>query len=313
VDEALGGGTLTDPDGYRVKDVALSPDGKTIAGSVESADGTAGRVDLWHSAGTQPAGQLSSPAGGGLAFNPDDPGYLAVADGFGIDLWNLNARSTQVYTEPDGSQVADVAYTPDGKSVAEFDANGRIYLLDPADGQWSAQYFTDPAVNQSVQPDQVLVSPDGKTLAGADSAGNVDIWSLAGGSPVVITGAAKRSANQTLAFTSDGKTLAIADQSGDIRLWNVAASAVSARLTGPGTLPQAVAFSPNGKTLAVGDGNGDIYLWDLAAHTEFNVSAPASGADGITSLRFSPDGGVLAASSNKGAKVYLYSIKYAAS
>jgi WD40 repeat protein len=317
-------GILSDPDGYDIRDVAFSPDGKTIAGSAERFSLSAGHVDLWNSASRQPEGILTDTAGGndvgGLAFSPKSANTLAVADLNGIDLWNLAARngtdlwnlaarSAHVYADPDNGWIDDAGYAPDGKSVAEFNEHGHVYLLDVVNGRWSARSYTDPAVGPSTLAAQVEVSPNGKTLAAADSAGNVYLWNRSGGSPLVIKGASQSSSIQTVAFSPDGNTLAIAGQ-GDVQLWDVATRTLSARLTGTGTSPQAIVFSPNGKTLTAGDANGSIYLWDLASRQEAHISSAIMSWGG---LEFSPDGRTLAAFSCTDAKIYLYSITYAAS
>lgn len=305
---------LTDPDGLWVQDVAFSPDGKTIAGSFESSALNAGHVDIWNSASRRLTSLLADPAGGnavgGLAFSPKSSNTLAVADHYAIDLWNLAARSARTYNEPDARWPLDVAYAPDGRTIAAGGVTifGDIHLLNTENGQWSAQYFTLPAVSL-VLAHQVVISPDGKTLAASDSPGNVYVWNLSGGSPFIIKGASVNSTLQTVAFSPNGKMLAIADRS-DVRLWDVATRKFSGQLNGSNMSPQAIAFSPDGATLAVGNGNGNIYLWNLAAHHETQIPTQYSDVD---ALAFSPDGRTLAAIGLHDTKIYLYSIMAATS
>jgi eukaryotic-like serine/threonine-protein kinase len=308
-------GVLSDPSGYQAQDVAFSPDGGTIAGSFENSGISAGHVDLWNPATRQPVGVLTSAAGGnavdGLAFSPGNADGLAVADRGGVDLWNLTARSAHLYEDPDSTWIGDVAYAPDGKTVADFNFDGDVYLLDTGSGQWSAPSFTDPAASASAAgaPRQVTISPNGKTLAATDFAGNVYLWNLSGGAPLVITGARQNSSIQTVAFSPDGNTLAVAGASG-VQLWDVATRTRSARLTGTDTAPEAVAFSPDGKTLTIGDANGSIYLWDVAARSETRFPVPVTNWGGLV---FSPDGKILAAFGSGDTDVYLYRVAYAAS
>jgi WD40 repeat protein len=301
--------TLTDPDGFL--GIAFSPDGKTLAASSESNDESAGHVDIWNSPSERrPAVLPDTAAGGnivnGVAFSPKDSSTLAVADVNGVDIWNLAARSSRTYDDPDISAVTDVAYAPDGKTLAECNENGHVYLLDTVNGQWLAQSFTDPAADQSTDLIQVAFSPDGKTLAAADSAGNAFAWRLSGGAPLVIKGTASYSyPTQTIAFSPDGGTLAVALRGG-VQLWDLATRTLTARLT-DGMMPDAIAFSPHGTALAVGDEGGNLYLWDLATH---QVTIGDSSGIEWAELEFSPDGRTLAALDGAANQISLYRIGY---
>jgi len=302
-----------------VKDVAFSPDGRTIVGSFENEGRTTGHINLWNEATRQLTGALPDADGdnaislGDVAFNPKNARSAAVADGNRVDLWNPGASTIRRVSDPEGRLVSAVAYTPDGKTLVEGNVAGDIYLLNVATGRWSTRLFRDSIVYRSQSGSntqflgQVAVSPTGKTAAVIDSTGNVYLLNLSGGSPVLVKGAAE--ASQALAFSPDGKTLAIVDRR-DVRLWDVATGNFSATLTGSGTTPAAAAFSPNGTTLAVADANGNVYLWDLATSHETAIATPTNYLSG---LAFSPDGTTLAAYSNDDTKIYLYSIKYSAS
>ncbi len=220
----------------------------------------------------------------------------------------------RTFVDPDGIFPVEVAYAPDGKTLAEGNGKGDIHLLDLATGHWLTALYRETAVYQSTSTpnqenlDQVVISPTGQTLVAADDLGNVYVWNLSGGAPVVVTGAATTShaSGAKVAFSPDGKTLAIAGEHG-VLLWDVAAHAVTATLTGPGTSPEAVAFAPDGKTLAAGDRNGDIYLWNLATRQAVTVKGSVTDWGG---LRFSPDGRTLAACPFLESKLYLYSVRY---
>ena len=305
--------TLTDPDG--LQGIAFSPNGKALAASAENHGENAGHVDVWNSASGRSAGVLTDTAAGGnlvngMAFSPKDANTLAVGDLLGVDIWNLAARSASTYDDPDGWAVTDVAYAPNGTTVAECNENGNVYLLDTVTGQWLAQHFTDPAATRSNSLIQVAFSPDGKTLAASDAAGNVYAWRLSGGAPLVIRGSTSNGyETQTIAFSPDGGTLAVALQGG-VQLWDVATGKLTARLTGDDASPGAIAFSPRGTALAVGGEGGPLYLWDLATRQE---TVRTTSLTGWTELAFSPDGKVLAALDGPDNEIQLYKVGYPAS
>ena len=302
--------TLTDPDGF--VGIAFSPDGKTVAASSENKNQSAGHVDVWTARdGRRAPVPAANAVGGsllnGMAFSPKDANTLAVADLLGVDIWNLAAHSSRAYDPPDIAGVNDVAYAPDGKTLAECDENGNVYLLDTVNGQWLAQYFTDPVGNQANSYlIQVAFSPDGKTLAAADEAGNVYVWRLSGGAPLVIKGKASYTyPTQLFAFSPDGGTLAVALQGG-VQLWDLHSRTLSGRLDDDGK-PDSIAFSPTGGALAVGDEDGSLDLWDLASR---QVTTADSSGTGWAELEFSPDGRTLAALDGGLSKVSLYRIGY---
>jgi WD40 repeat protein len=301
--------TLTDPDGFF--GIAFSPNGKTVAASSENSDITAGHVDIWSSRSGRQAARLADTAAGGnivngMAYSPQDANTLAVADLNGVEVWNLATRSSRTYDDPDTSAVSDVAYAPDGKTLAECNQNGHVYLLDLVTGHWLAQNFTDPAADQENDLIQVAFSPDGKLLAAADKAGNVFVWRLSGGAPLVIKGKASYSYPiQTIAFSPDGGTLAVALRGG-VQLWDLKSRTLSARLT-TGVTPNAIAFSPLGNALAVGDEDGSLYLWDLDT---LQVTTGDSTAAGWAQLAFSPDGKTLAALDGALSDISLFRIGY---
>ncbi|HEX3711956.1 MAG TPA: serine/threonine-protein kinase [Trebonia sp.] len=308
--------TLTDPANGSMQDVAFSPDGTTVAASFDAVDMGPGYLDVWSSASAQPA-VLRYPAGTtmtaeGLAFDPKNAHTLAAAD-VGVDLWNTTTRRFTSHNSPGGPALSDVAYAPDGKTIAEYSTNGTIYLVNAATGKQQGADFAGAALGDS-DHGAVRISPDGKLVAAAGPNGKVYVRGLSGGSPSVIDGLTTTtnssfgSGPDPLAFSPDGGTLAIAGNRG-VLLWNASTKTQAAPLTEPGLVPLAVAFSPNGKTLAVGADNGKVYLWDLATRrVTTTLSTPSSDCNGLV---FSPDGKTLAAWATLGdPKIYLYSIKY---
>ncbi len=93
---------------------------------------------------------------------------------------------------------------------------------------------------------RLLVSPDGKTLAGLDDQGTVRLWNLATGKTL---GTLSTPANG-LAFSPDGKLLAIGGPK-VVQVWTVATRLLDCQITHGGLQTHAVAFSPDGTSLAV--------------------------------------------------------------
>jgi sugar lactone lactonase YvrE len=306
-------GVLSDPHGWQVADAAFSRDGRVIAGSFRNGAGSVGELDLWDTAGQRQGPPLSAQTAknelAGLAFSPTNADDLAVGDHGSVDLWNLAGNSVRTVSDPDAAQVVDVAYTPDGKTIAAGNSAGYIRLLNAASADWLGTSFKDADVAAdapAVSMNQVAVSATGKTVADVNSRGNVHVWKIAGGSPAVLANA-NPAATEALAFSPDGNTLALVGLD-SVRLWDVATGKPTATLAGPDRAPQALAFSPDGKTLAVADADGKIYLWDLATSRQQYIATQVTHWGG---LAFSPDGKTLAAFGYQDTRIYLYGLDQA--
>jgi WD40 repeat protein len=108
------------------------------------------------------------------------------------------------------------------------------------------------------------------------------------------------------AFSPDGSMLATADEDGTVQLWNVAdpdGDPLGQPMNADAGPALAIAFSPNGQTIASGYADGSMRLWSIP---HLLVTTLIQGdTDG---LAFSPDGKVLAASSNYYGAIDLWDI-----
>jgi WD40 repeat protein len=100
-----------------------------------------------------------------------------------------------------------------------------------------------------------------------------------------------------LAFSPDGSLLASIDVGADVILWDVATRRIERRIDEPAAdaflFRADVAFSPDGSLLAT-TGPGAITLWSVETWEVVYRLEGQSGAVGITSMTFSPDGALLA-------------------
>ncbi len=171
--------------------------------------------------------------------------------------------------EPGG--LPDVAYSPDGLSLATMGVLGQIKIWEADTG----------ALLQALEgePDEfggsVAFSPDGRLLAGSWTT-QVVVWDLRSGE--IIARFSGQSVGATtgynlgvgqIGFSPDGSRLAVANLDGVSKVWDLATqTAVLTLVPGPDELPaKAIAFNHNGSLLATGGDEGTVKVWDAGTGT----------------------------------------------
>ncbi|MFD6182418.1 trypsin-like peptidase domain-containing protein [Streptomyces goshikiensis] len=187
--------------------------------------------------------------------------------------------------------VNNVAFSPDGKTLATTSSDSSLRLWDVAT---STARTTLPG--QTDVAGSVAFSPDGRTLATATTDHTVELLDVGTGESVA-TLQGHTDTVWGLAFSPDGKTLATTSSDNSVRLWDIATGTTRAILPRQTDVVGSVAFSPSGHTLATGGTDATVRLWDVATGTA--RGAPLEGhASEVNSVAFSPDGHTLASGSN---------------
>jgi WD40 repeat protein len=185
--------------------------------------------------------------------------------------------------------VLDVAFTPDGRTLASASGDRTVRLWDVARARQVAVLRQDDRVRA------VGFAPDGRTLASGGADGRVWLWDVARRRHV--EGPRRGYAVTSVGFTPDGRTLVVGSEDGTVSLWNLAGG----RLVGPplhhGSQVNSVAVSPDGTTVASAADDGSIRLWSVKRHRQTGVLAGHRNSPGRTvvyAVAFSRDGRMLA-------------------
>ena len=243
--------------------------------------------------------------------------------------WQLVRRIVAAQTE-----VNVAAFSPDGKTIASVDDDGKLKLWEVATGhcQWAKCADSGNAV-------VARFSPDGKAVVtGGRNDGQVKVWDCATGSPLGAWQAHERNVEnvdfspdgsclvtagfgglerwtwpgrgligtlpesdsvQCAAFSHDGRLLATAhegDQS--VRLWDARSGKLLRSFPGHTDGVFAVAFSADDRTILSASDDQTIRIWDVATGTERGVHVGHSGR--VWNLVLSPDGRSIASAGRDG-------------
>jgi WD40 repeat protein len=214
-----------------VRCLALSPDGKRLAGGGED-----GAVHLWEV----------------------DTGRPLMTDEQPVQL--------KGHTD----WVLALTFRPDGKLLASSGHDGTVVLWDVAGRKKQLDFAARPPAppNTPTEPAptvaSVAFSPDGKLLAVGNAAAQIHLFGVADGK-FVRTLAGHTSTVTGLAFHSGGAVLVSASKDRTLRLWNPANGQMLKALEGHTAWVQGVTFLAQGTRLASVGADQTVRLWDLTS------------------------------------------------
>jgi WD40 repeat protein len=223
-----------------------APDGSKLAtGDLK------GQVHVWHFASGRFQRLIHDDAIKRLAWSPDG-GWLAVAEGRTIDLWNASAWEPTNLGGHRGT-VHALAWHPDGTCLASA-SRQEIVIWNPTAPKRSRRRVL------ALQGTQAFSwSPDGMLIAE-----QTNIWdqSLAG---LRMDPQCHRSEVSTAVWSPDKSLFASVDgEDHAARVWDGRTGKPVARLQGHTTPPMDLAWFPDGETVATASGGTDlsVRVWE---------------------------------------------------
>jgi WD40 repeat protein len=202
------------------------------------------------------------------------------------------AASATAHIEPQKTvkpQIYDLAYSPDGKSLA-LAGFREVRIVDVASKRQTGVVHTVDAVRA------VAFSKDGRLLAAAGGlparSGEIVIFEMEHQRPLrTIKGHAD--CIYGLSFSPDGKMLATSSYDKLIKLWDVETGKEIRTLKDHIDAIYALAFTPDGKRLVSGAADRTVKIWNVETGERlYTLSEPQ---DGINSVVLDPTGTMVAA------------------
>ncbi|MDQ3817056.1 MAG: caspase family protein, partial [Acidobacteriota bacterium] len=246
-----------------VYEVTMTSDGKLLASGGEAG------IKLWDVATGQ---QVLSIKGlfAEFAFSPDNkllaiasyddvPGHVRT-----INFWEVatgkRLPAPRIEFVWNGAPFrSELAFSPDGKTLAYSGGDNSVILWDIATGQ---QLHKLTGHSHHVMTN--TFSPDGRLLATGSMDKTVGLWDVATGQRLqtLETGSGE-SELYTVRFSPDGQTLLGGSRDHTIKVWDVNTGRLLRVLEGHTDSVLSISLSADGKLLASGSSDGSIRLWDV--------------------------------------------------
>jgi WD40 repeat protein/predicted Ser/Thr protein kinase len=219
-----------------------------------------------------------------LAFSPDGK-QIAVAESRNVVFYDLQTMQ-EIQTVILNSWNAALAFSPDWSLMAAYATySGPIEIWDVATASNRLNINLDGVTS-------VAFSADGTQLAAAVGQA-VKILDVQTGSEITTLAVQNAYRLEALAFSPDGKRLAVS-ASDALYLWDTSNWQQAPQVVGQGDYGDQLAFSPDGTRLAW-LGNDSVHVYDvLSGQKVRSMSYTTSVVSSSGSLAFSPDGQVLA-------------------
>ncbi|HET9543320.1 MAG TPA: WD40 repeat domain-containing protein, partial [Acidimicrobiales bacterium] len=270
-------------------------------------------VVVWDTQTWEPVGEpwVLDPGYSGdevLEVSPD--GSLVAMpspDGGAVGIWRSADRTfvapVDVHGLVGGEElpVTELAFAPDGQTLAIATDGGSILFVDAATGAEAAE----PLRLAESAGTAVEYSPDGTTLAVGRIDGQTQLYDLASREPLGPPLAANASQIKDVSFSADGTLLATTSTDRTGALWRLdGGRSFGIVLSGQDGATTEAVYAPDGSTLLTSSVDGTVAVRD-AATGEIERSITLGGE--VESVAVSPDG-ARAAAGGSGGTVVLFDI-----
>lgn len=193
-----------------------------------------------------------------IAFSPSGR-TIAGAWNLNLRLWDTVTGMVKDFEASDPYP----AFSADSKTLINLSRNGLVEFWDistntPSDSpQITGKLWNDFSSTFA----HIAISPDGSTVTRESKHGTLTIWDL---KTMTMKETPQTDGGRitALAYTADGKQVASASKSGTLQFWDTGAAVCSRRFENPGVNTSAMCCSVDGRWLASASSNG-LALWNI--------------------------------------------------
>jgi WD40 repeat protein len=289
------------------RSLALSGDGSKIV-----TGGVMGEITAWQTNDGSLVREITQHSRGieALAMSPDGASVVSGSNDNSIRKWNVSDGSRESLipnTKGDsiGGPIHDVAYSPDGTSLAAVGGQGLVGIWDLIDTTFSRTFPVSGSgdIGHTDIVAAVAYAPDGKTLVTGGEDHTIKIWRVSDGHLVRTIAKTEDDTSpplgliNSLLVTNDGTKIISTGEDNFVRIWSLNDGTLLRSLPAPGRYytwyPTCVAVTPDDSLLVSGGTDSYIKVWRMSDGEllrKIDVNHVAYGVATIHALVISPDG-----------------------